>query len=81
MATTTTSDDDQGEVKSITQRIELTQEKGWTKEANVEIYIATPASQRMQEGEVELARSLLAGKMQLIDSEVARYDGKELLLI
>jgi len=35
----------------------------------------------MQEGEVELARSLLAGKMQLIDSEVARYDGKELLLI
>ena len=73
--------EDGGSVRSIEQRIELTQEKGWNRESNVEIYIARGASQVMDESEDELARKLLGGKVQLIDSDVARYDGKELLLI
>jgi len=35
----------------------------------------------MDENEAELARKLIGGKIQLIDPEVARYDGRELLLI
>ena len=47
----------------------------------MEIYMAKNTSQVMGEVEAEIARRLLGAKVCMIDPEVARCDGQQVLLI
>jgi len=61
--------------------VEITQERAWNRESNVEMYMAKNTSQVMGEEEAEIARRLLGVKVSMIDPEVARCDGLQVLLI
>jgi hypothetical protein len=70
-------------VSKIDQKIELTAENAWSRESNVEIYLAcAPESRQISEQESNLISQIIGNARRAeMDREIVRFDGDKILLV
>jgi hypothetical protein len=58
--------------------LELIQERGWTKESNVNIFTSRDT---ISEVESEIITDLLGSRISMLNDKIIRFDGKRALLV